>query len=359
MVVYFDIKQFYYLPQYIPVKDALAAQNINSVFVLHKQEELNDLLEKTVQDLGLFYISVDDEKQALYVYEKDKPDWIIFGNRMDGLSHVHEHSRTALMQHGIGPKSCYYDVSEGEIQYRFVEGEHRLKRLQERFPNKKFVDSGYAKLDPIINGTIDTPNLEELGLDPKKPTILYAPTFYPSSIEMLPKNWPEQLSDFNLIIKPHFFSLQKAKYKKQRDRLYGWNKFSNAYLTDVADTNILPFMHIADSMISDASSALFEFTALNKPAIWCDFYKLRWSYRGIFKKRFTKRLDDDLKYFGIVAQQVKNANDLSSTVIEQLNNPHLKEQQRLEMKELLTGVVDGQCSHRIAEFISQESVECA
>ena len=110
-------------------------------------------------------------------------------------------------------------------------------------------------------------------------------------------------------------------------------------------------MDIADIIISDTSSTLFEFTALNKPAIWCDFYKVRWSYRGIFKKRLKNRLDEDLKYFAKVAQRVCNIEELLANTVEHLNNPQLKESDRLEMTELLTGKVDGLCSKRIVDYI--------
>lgn len=51
------------------------------------------------------------------------------------------------------------------------------------------MDTGYAKLDPLINNESLGFSCEQLGLDSKKPTVLYAPTFYPSSIEkMCPAN---------------------------------------------------------------------------------------------------------------------------------------------------------------------------
>ena len=79
--------------------------------------------------------------------------------------------------------------------------------------NNNFVDVGFCKLDPIINGDICGFNLESLNLDSDKKTILYAPTFYPSSLEKFPKNFPEDFQEFNIIIKPHYFSLSKEKYR--------------------------------------------------------------------------------------------------------------------------------------------------
>ncbi|WP_231295662.1 CDP-glycerol glycerophosphotransferase family protein [Colwellia sp. PAMC 21821] len=338
----------------MPVKNALEAKNIECVFILYQQEHLNNTLESYVKNHNLNYVWVNDRKEAKKIYLEAKPEWIIFGNATDDLNEIHCFSKTALMQHGIGPKSCYYDVSYSPIMYRFVEGKHRLERLQKTFPKKIFIDTGYAKLDPIINNTEAKITLESLALDPSKKTILYAPTFYPSSIECLPQNFPDLFKEYNIIIKPHFFSLIKSKYKSQKEKLINWSRYTNVYACDVDDVSILPFMQLASIMISDASSTLFEFTALNKPAIWCDFYKLRWSYRGIFKFRLNKRLDNDLKYFGQVAARVTNIKELIENTKLHLNEPQLNEVNRLEMSEYLTGKVDGKCSERIAKFIVGE-----
>ncbi len=351
MKVYFDIQHLYYVPQYLPVKDELVAQGIECHFILYKQKLLNDVLLKYVNDNELSFQCVESSDQARELYIEHQPDWIIFGNAFKNIEAINKHSNTALMEHGIGPKSCYYDVSKCDITFRFVEGQHRLKRLQDRFPEKVFIDTGYAKLDPIINGTLNSLDLTQLGLCNDKPTILYAPTFYPSSIECFPKNFPGQLAEYNIIIKPHFFSLVKQKCRKQQNLFKAWMKYDNVYLADVNQVSILPFFQASSLIISDTSSTLFEFTALNKPAIWCDFYKVRWSYRGIFKIRLKNRLDDDLKYFAQVAQQVKNFEELKEQIDVQLNKPELKEQERLNMTEILTGKVDGQCSRRIVDFI--------
>jgi len=351
MNVYFDIQHLYYLPQYLPVKNALAAQGVECHFVLYDQKELQHVLINYVENKKLNYTSVANLNEARELYLNKKPHWIIFGNVFHGLDQVHLNSKTAMMNHGVGPKSCYYDWSDCDIQHRFVEGQHRLQRLIERFPNKKFTDTGYAKLDPIINNESTALNLKELGLDPEKKTVLYAPTYYPSSIECLPDNFPELLSQYNLIVKPHFFSLIKDKYKNHQKIFKYWAQYNNVYISSVEEPCIIAFMNTANLLISDASSTLFEFTALNKPAIWCDFFKVRWSYRGIFKWRLKKRLDDDLKYFAKVAQQVVNTKQLVQQVDRQINNAKLKEKDRLELTELLIGKVDGHCSQRITDYL--------
>ncbi|MFT5812666.1 MAG: hypothetical protein ACI9VT_000402 [Psychroserpens sp.] len=351
MRVFFDVQHLYYLPQYLPVYDELTKRGVDCKFILHRETHLNDILSVFVKSHQLSYLWANDKKDANNIYLTEKPEWIVFGNAVDGLEKIHCASKTALMQHGIGPKSCYYEVSNSAIMYRFVEGKHRLARLKKLFPEKVFIDTGYAKLDPIVNSDKDSDFINSFALDPNKKTILYAPTFYPSSIEILPKNFPELLKKYNIIIKAHFFSLVKNKYKAQQEKIKHWKSYNNVYVCDVSEVSILPFMQHATLLISDASSTLFEFAALNKPAIWCDFYKLRWSYRGIFKYRFTKRLDKDLAYFGKVAAKTTNVQELIEQVELHIHNPQLNQAARVEICEYLVGKVDGKCSERIAHFL--------
>ncbi|MFQ3248215.1 MAG: CDP-glycerol glycerophosphotransferase (TagB/SpsB family) [Glaciecola sp.] len=216
--VHFDLPHLYYLPQFMPVVQVLRNSGAELSVTLYADSDALNITKESVANEGLSYVIVDDEKQALEHYRSSKPDWIVFGNapcisyamlKKDGI-------KLAFMQHGIGPKSCYYTASEFPFDVRFVEGETRKERLQEMFPDGTFVDVGYAKLDPLFNDAEDTISLKSLGLDPKKKTLLYAPTFYPSSIECFSKDWPAELANYNLIIKPHFFSLTKSKYAKQK-----------------------------------------------------------------------------------------------------------------------------------------------
>jgi len=186
---------------------------------------------------------------------------------------------------------------------------------------------------------------------------LYSPTFYPSSIECFPKNFPEQFQQYNILIKPHYFSLSKEKYTKQRDLLQHWANYKNVYLAKVENYSLVPFMANADLLISDASSALFEFAALNKPVIWCDFLKLRWSYRGIFSYRFKKRMDQDYGEYAEIAVHAANYNQLAKFIEQQINQPNLLENIRLQYAEKLAGNLDGLASARIIEYL-QNHIKC-
>ncbi|ATC94422.1 CDP-glycerol glycerophosphotransferase family protein [Pseudoalteromonas tunicata] len=353
MTVIFDIQHLYYLPQYLPVLAELTKHDVACRFVFYRQAEaeLQKVCEEVIANEQLDAVWVDNWSQALAHYTREQADWLVFGNAVNDLDQLHRVSKTVLMQHGIGPKQCYYDVSANPTTVRFVEGQHRLKRLQALYPNSNFVDTGFAKLDPAFNAPHALLTLEALGLDPAKPTLLYAPTFYPSSIECFAKTFAQDFSEFNIIVKPHFFSLSKDKYHKQRRLLQQWAQAKNVYLAPVSDYNLLPFMALSDVMISDASSAIFEFAALNKPVVWCDFYKLRWSYRGIFSFRFKQRLNDDIEFFHQITERVEHYQGLKQAVTEAFREPNKLASKRIEMTAQLAGATDGQVSKRIAEYL--------
>ena len=221
------------------------------------------------------------------------------------------------------------------------------------YPEDNFKDVGFCKMDPIINGEEKGVDFLNLGLDRNKKTILYAPTFYPSSIERFTKNFPTDLENFNIIIKPHFFSMSKQKYQKQRDLLEHWGSFKNVYLAKIDDYSLLPFLESADLMISDASSAIIEFAALNKPVLWCTFLQLRWNYRGIFSYRFKARMDQDYDDYGQIAKPANSYNEMISKAKNLLDSNFIPSSNAKKYLEKLAGILDGNASKRIVTFLSE------
>ncbi|AEP28202.1 CDP-glycerol glycerophosphotransferase family protein [Brumicola nitratireducens] len=351
--VHFDLLHLYYLPQFLPVAQVLSSRGTKVRFVIYDGNDVVEITKKALDAEGFDYVVVSDEKQALEYYVGRNPNWIIFGKSPSSNYTVLKETpvKIAFMQHGIGPKSCYYSSSEFPFDVRFVEGDTRKQRLQEMFPDSNFVDVGYAKLDPLFNNEKEQISLLSLGLDPSKKTLLYAPTFYPSSIECFSKNWPQELSNYNLIIKPHFFSLTKLKYAKQRAILEAWSAYENVYLCSLDCYSLLPFMKISDVLLSEASSTIFEFAAIDKPVVWCDFYHIRWSYRGLFKFRFAKRIDKDISLFEQLCDRAKSPSEVLSKVNYCLANKDEKSALREEITLSMAGKTDGKCSERIVNFL--------
>ena len=147
--------------------------------------------------------------------------------------------------------------------------------------------------------------------------------------------------------------MSKQKYKKQRDLLKHWGSFDNVYLAKVDDYSLLPFLKSADLMISDASSAIVEFAALNKPVLWCTFLQLRWNYRGIFSYRFKARMDKDYNDYGQIAEIANSYDEMIGQAKTILNSDFKVSDKAKKYLEKLAGVLDGNASKRIVTFLSE------
>lgn len=348
MKILFDVSHLYYLAHFEPVIDQLLTKQVEIGVILY--DEIPSYIKSSCAKKGITCHSITLE-QASEFYRKEAASWVVFGHANSLSTELNFISKTALIMHGLGPKSAYYNASSFDIQYRFVESKVRSEKLQEMYPNKTFITTGYTKLDPLINQQVQPFNLEAIGLDPSKKTLLYSPTFYPSTIENFPSDWPEQFANYNILIKPHYFSLVKSAYKKQRKLFEQWKQYPNVYFARSDEQSLLPFMATADLMISETSSALFEFMALNKPVIVCHFLRLRWSYRGIFKFRLNNRLSEDYDIFRSIGTNIDHFSDLAYAVEHNLANPEQYAKIRQSFIEQIVGNVDGQCSKRVADFL--------
>ena len=351
MKILFDVAHLYYLPQYLSVYKILRVKKVDCIFVIYRNRDLINIIENEVKQLNLPHIFVDSEQDSIEYYKKSDSNWIIFGNSFKYISKIPTHIKTALINHGAGVKSVGYLPGMNQMDVRFVDGTHHFKELKKVFPDGNQVLVGFSKMDPLINNSVEPMNFKELGLDPDKPTLLYAPTFYPSSIEKFPENFPHDFNDYNILIKFHFFSYIKKQYRRQLRRLNLWNQYDNVYAAGIDEYSVLPFLKSADLLISDASSTLFEFAALNKPVVWCDFMKLRLFYRGPFRFRYFKRMDKKLFQYRDIAAHVKTYSALKQEVDMQIKHPAMFEKKRLEYSDQLLGPIDGKASIRIADYL--------
>ncbi len=355
MNVSFYIEHLYYLPQFQPVLNELSAKGHTVKLLVNNNSIHENEAETIFSDVSYDRIFISSPKEMIELFHKTLPDWIILGNNLIEFTELPKQCKTAMIYHGIGVKECYYKSDLLQTDVRFVEGEHRTREILRRDPQAQLAEVGFSKLDPLFQDkAIDHSLLYQLyKLNPKKKTILYAPTFYPSSLELMAKNFPAQFAEYNIIIKPHEFSLTKSQYKNQRSLLTNWQQFDNVYLAEKKDFSLVPFMAIADILISEASSALFEFAALDKPVIWCDFLKLRWNYRGIFRYRLERRMDQTISQYKDIALHVDKYKHLKDAVDAEINHPENLSRKRKQYSAELLGACDGRVSERIVQYLQQ------
>ena len=142
-----------------------------------------------------------------------------------------------------------------------------FKEFAKRYKDFEVVETGWCKLDTLYHNHEEYKILrsEILKQSGKKKLLLYAPTFSPSltSASIAQKSILEiaDNEDVHVIVKFHDLMDQAVvdSYKKEAE--------TRANFSVVDEKNILKPMIMADLMISDTSSVVYEFILLNKPVI--------------------------------------------------------------------------------------------
>jgi GT2 family glycosyltransferase/CDP-glycerol glycerophosphotransferase (TagB/SpsB family)/glycosyltransferase involved in cell wall biosynthesis/ubiquinone/menaquinone biosynthesis C-methylase UbiE len=194
--------------------------------------------------------------------------------------------------HGILSKGQYYtdtEIAKREQQADLVcvPGKYH-QEIMEKIISKPVIATGMAKLDKLFSGELTKEKvLEKYGLPEDYRYILYAPTFNDelSSIPFIGEKIYEIIPDKKtfLIIKLH--GSTNSKYKKMFSEMP--ISYPNVIYVDDEEIDITPFLIIADIMISDVSSAMIEFAALDKPLIL--FNNPNWS-------KYKNFNPDDIEY---------------------------------------------------------------
>jgi hypothetical protein len=139
---------------------------------------------------------------------------------------------------------------------------------------------GMPKVDCLVDGSLDRAAiLRGFGLDPARPTILYAPTWSPeSSLNRMGLDLVRQLTrlPINLVVKLHDRSRDlRPQYSGGVDWVAALSpllQLPHAVLATHA--NVTPCLAAADVMITDHSSVGFEYLLLDRPLIRIDIPEL-------------------------------------------------------------------------------------
>jgi CDP-glycerol glycerophosphotransferase (TagB/SpsB family) len=343
----FYIAYPYYIPHFLPISKYLTEQNKKVLYILSDTQN-SSLMQKISEDENLDYVFGEEK-----LYDVNTK-FIFFANLFNERKKLN--AIKLFLWHGVGTKPYDFEEALRTNDILFVEGRYKYDKLTNEFPQykSKVKEVGYSKLDSVIN--IDNDELallrDKYNIDKNKKTILYAPTFYPSSIEKMSDTFPSDFKDYNIIVKAHYLTFERKRYKKQVQKFDKWEKYDNCIICDVDEYNLVPFLILSDIMISDESAAVFEFAALNKPVILNKFLKLRWSYI-LNPKKLLKRLDKGMDRYRLIGDNANNYKEMVQLVSENSLNPMKYEKSRLEMSQDICGTVDGSVSQRIFKIMEQ------
>ena len=335
-LILFDSYHLYHLPQFEPLIGLLSKDDRFEIFHSTSRTlsvEEFELCSEVLQKLPGTYIQAETEDERASLIKSLELDIFICGwSRYDLNKFVNKTTLVGMIYHGIGIKPSYWLDNHERLDFRLVEGEYRIDQLKKNNINTELHLTGFIKIDPLFNANgIDIEEIsKKFELDPKKKTILFAPTFYPSSIEPLGMKIGEYSKGYNLLIKPHLFTFYLDKFadvnlRPQMKLLRKLSKkFQHVHLIPPECYNIIPFYKISDVLVTDASSTIYEMLALGKPVIVNRFFKLKLSHQLFRKRLYKKRLDADMENdIGEFCYQVTKANDLPK-VLDKVFKKHNK-----------------------------------
>jgi hypothetical protein len=351
--VLFDIRHLYYLPQFLPVAQAMERDDSFEVYYsayIDKARRDQQLIKKAILTFSENFIDAKNEKSRRAKIMSLNFDVTIFGKSAHADEYCSANTIAILLYHGIGVKSCYYTDYHPRIDVRYVESRYRLDELKRRGITTELVVSGFPKLDPLFDVQSDRSILKIPGLDPEKPTILYAPTFYPASIEVFGDSLAELTTGCNLIVKLHHLSWLLKKYRRHLELMQNLSeKYAHVHLIPPEQYNIVPLYKIAGLLLTEASSTAFEFLATGKPVIICDFYHLRLKHRLFYNSFRKSRLDTEILPLLDFAYHIKAPRQLPNVVQKAIIESAEYKQKIAGKAEFFLGNLDGKASQRIVQ----------
>lgn len=356
--ILFETHHLYYLPNFIPVIENLKLRGGYDIYLsmpqyMHERER--KLFYSACSSMDLSVITAGDEVNRVKIIKSTKFDIIVVGNVGQLTKIISGYTLSVMIYHGIGLKQSYYTDIDERIDIRSVESEARYNELKDQ-GHKNIVLTGFTKLDPLFSDDDQKKNntKKELGIKNDLPILLYAPTFYPTSFDNLASELQFISSEFNVIIKLHNFSWFQSRYSYQSDLAKSISLQSeNVYLLDKSIYNIIPYYKISDILISDISSTIFEYLALDRPIIQAECFKLRMRHR-VFKKRFWKKLDIARMQEIDFVYKVSSPSELFRNVTFASDYPQEMSDLRLEAYDYFLYKRDGNASSRLIDEIEKK-----
>ena len=215
-------------------------------------------------------------------------------------------------------------------------------------PRREWWITGYLQMDPLFRGDA-LPLPFELAAGSQ--CVLYAPTWTAglSSAAMLGERVVELIrgerGDVSIVIKPH-----PVIFHRQHDRLEVWRRLAKAaprvHLVDDAAADVMPYLKAADVLVSDASSVVLQYLAVDRPIVQINNPE-RYASPHYDPQGFEWRWRD-------VGEEIDDVDDLAAAVGRGLDDPSLGAERRAHYRhELFGDLTDGRSAERLAEKITE------
>ena len=362
--ILFDSFYLYHLPQFEPLIDLLAIDKRFLIYhstspeISEKEFRLCKYILK--KKPGLFIEANSESDRQKKIRDLDLDVFICGWSRYDLNRYVSPKTLVVMIYHGIGIKPSYWLDNHERIDLRIVEGPYRMKQLRENGVKTNLALTGFIKLDPLFQkNKINVESITKTyNLDANKKTILFAPTFYPSSVEPIGMRLGDYTKEYNVLIKPHLWTIFLNKFADLNHR--GKRKifdnldkiYEHIHLIPPEKYNIIPLYKVSDLLLTEASSTIYEMLACDKPVVVNRFFKLKLSHRifryRLYRKRLNQEMEKDISNF---CYEAKKPAELPETFMFALKNSKTEKSILKKHQEEMLYKLDGLASERAKKEI--------
>ena len=214
-------------------------------------------------------------------------------------------------------------------------------------PRRDFWVTGYVQMDPLFRGD---PMALPFDL-PAGPTVVYAPTWNAglSSAPLLGADIARRIRgdrpDVSIVIKPH-----PVIFDNNPEWVAPWRAAAAAepgvFLVDDRIADVMPDLQAGDVLISDTSSVIFQFLALDRPIVLIN-HPDRLASGNYDPNGIEWRWRD-------VGEEVDDLGNLAAAVSRALDDPERNAERRRHYRQELFGTcTDGQAAARIARLATE------
>jgi hypothetical protein len=238
--------------------------------------------------------------------------------------------RTIQIFHGISYRNRAVRPENMSCDHYFIVGPYMRRRFADAGllgeSDPRAVPIGFMKTDPLLNGTLDRARvLQRLGFSGERPVVLYAPTgARHNSLETMGEQVIARINRagrYDLAVKLH-------DHPKNQDT--DWHArlapFEGPHCRIADEPDVVPLLHAADLLLSDASSVSNEFTLLDRPIVYLDVPEL--IAEASARDRSMLDLDTWGRRAGLV---VKQADDVEGAIAFSLQHPYTNSEVRRAM----------------------------
>jgi len=225
------------------------------------------------------WIGLQPKIQSTKYFDYRKLSGIMVTTTNSALKYNPEKLSTVFIGHGTGDKP-YKDGDIKPFDYYWISGEKHMHKIRESdTPNlseDQMVKIGNLRFDDVVNGRIDKDAvMDTIGIqDRSRPNIVYAPTWKAwgggTLLDHSYRFIREFTKDYNLIIRPHYYDWRNVPPVQKFIEEGG---YEHVYIVDpkvISGMDTMENLSIADLLISDTSSIMYEFLIMQKPIIIID-----------------------------------------------------------------------------------------